>query len=524
MKVYKNKLKGILSLLVVIALLLPARQVSAASIRLEKERKILYLNKDNITQTKSTYPLKFKNLTKKAKKKYRFEFKSDHEHIAQVNSSGVVQAIGVGETLIRVRVIKKSTGACVNTLFCHVIIRQNAKHVTMTGVPASQTVTVGDTIGLNAVMTGANGSIATDQLEYVLLHNTADAVLTQDGMVTALQEGTYTVLAKAYQSKSALKKYGEKAYTAVSTPVTIQVRAKEEVTPTPTPSVVPTPIPTPVVIPTPEVTQTSTPTPSQEQNQQPSELYIRIRPLLNELTDVYLRCDYSEEAVTKFEEDVRKILGEDCMQPYRQDSDRLIEEDANLYAKISMLLAQKKAVFTQYHEYAVQHPSYSTEWDQKIVETSHCILTDLADSIQSNPHREVDLIDCLRPIGGVQVREENGRYVIDGVDSILPEVKTAAVHAIQEMESQFYQYIEPEWSKEQLIQAVEDDQVMKHVIQEIAVYFYQNQQRTQQTLRDDKAALFIRYYGCIQETYEKCGLINKVPKEYFEWIKRCVHE
>lgn len=227
-KAFIQKLSIAMASALVITAAAPATADAAAAMKMNKSSKVLYLNEDNMTNTKDTYDFSIKNKPSNYKTKYSFSWYAENDKIVKVAKGGVVTAKKVGQTTVKCDIIKKSTGKVYKTVSATVTVKANADTVTINNAPENGEITVGATFDFNRTMKAANGGKATDKTEWVLSADKdgkdtegAKAIATVDknGVVTALTAGTFYITAKTYQSESAK----ELGYTATSEAVEVKV-------------------------------------------------------------------------------------------------------------------------------------------------------------------------------------------------------------------------------------------------------------------------------------------------------------
>lgn len=224
-KAFIQKLSIAMASALVITAAAPATADAAAAMKMNKSSKTLYLNEDNMTNTKDTYDFSIKNKPSNYKTKYSFSWYAENEKIVNVAKGGVVTAKKVGQTTVKCDIIKKTTGKVYKTVSATVTVKANAETVTIKNAPEKGEITVGTTFDFNRTMKAANGGTATDKTEWVVSADKdgkeATDIVTVDnkGIVTALKAGTFYITAKTYQS-NATKADG---YTAVSEAVEVKV-------------------------------------------------------------------------------------------------------------------------------------------------------------------------------------------------------------------------------------------------------------------------------------------------------------
>lgn len=224
-KAFIQKLSIAMASALVITAAAPATADAAAAMKMNKSSKVLYLNEDNMTNTKDTYDFSIKNKPSNYKTKYSFSWYAENDKIVKVAKGGVVTAKKVGQTTVKCDIIKKSTGKVYKTVSATVTVKANAETVTIKNAPENGEIAVGTTFDFNRTMKAANGGAATDKTEWVLSADkdgkeaTDIASVDKNGVVTALKAGTFYITAKTFQSASA-KDLG---YTAVSEAVEVKI-------------------------------------------------------------------------------------------------------------------------------------------------------------------------------------------------------------------------------------------------------------------------------------------------------------
>ena len=201
------------------------RVLAKNDMRLNKDNVVLYLNSDNVTKTKSLYQLIVSGL----EKDMQVSYVSQNKAIAKVNNKGVITARACGKTEVLV-IVSNANGEVIKTLPCKVTVKQNAKTVKITGLPFKSSMGINTPYSFQTNLIGKNGGTSTDLVQWEITDNKADAVVDKNGTVVAKKAGSFTLIAKTYQSKNALKKYKNKAYTATSTPITIKVLKDQYIT------------------------------------------------------------------------------------------------------------------------------------------------------------------------------------------------------------------------------------------------------------------------------------------------------
>ena len=226
-KAFIQKLSIAMASALVITAAAPATADAAAAMKMNKSSKTLYLNEDNMTNTKDTYDFSIKNKPTNYKTKYSFSWYAENDKIVNVAKGGVVTAKKVGQTTVKCDIIKKSTGKVYKTVKTVVTVKANADTVTIKNAPEDGEMAIGTTFDFNRTMKAANGGTATDKTEWVLSADkdgkeaTDIASVDKNGLVTALKAGTFFITAKTYQSATA-KDLG---YTATSEAVEVKVYA-----------------------------------------------------------------------------------------------------------------------------------------------------------------------------------------------------------------------------------------------------------------------------------------------------------
>ena len=219
-KEFIKKLSFAMASAMVVATATPAANVeAAASMKMNKSSKILYLNDDNMTGTSNVVDLSIKNKPSNYKTKYSFSWYAEDTSIVSVAKGGVVTAKKVGQTTVKCDIVKKSTKKLVSTAKCVVTVKANADTVVISNAPENNKMAVGSTFDFNRTMKDANGKKATDKTEWIISDPEVASVEQGTGVVTALKAGEFTIKAATYQSK-ATKDLG---YTAESEEIKITV-------------------------------------------------------------------------------------------------------------------------------------------------------------------------------------------------------------------------------------------------------------------------------------------------------------
>ena len=202
-KEFIKKLSFAMASAMVVATATPAANVeAAASMKMNKSSKILYLNDDNMTGTSNVVDLNIKNKPSNYKTKYSFSWYAEDTSIVSVAKGGVVTAKKVGQTTVKCDIVKKSTKKLVSTAKCVVTVKANADTVVISNAPENNKMAVGSTFDFNRTMKDANGKKATDKTEWIISDPEVASVEQGTGIVTALKAGEFTIKAATYQSKA----------------------------------------------------------------------------------------------------------------------------------------------------------------------------------------------------------------------------------------------------------------------------------------------------------------------------------
>lgn len=225
-----------MAIVLILSMVLPGTATAQAAVKtasknvpagkkaaLNVTEKILYLNGDNITGNKKSVALTILNKPADWEKAWNISFSTSEGKIAAVNKKGMVTAVKTGKASITCNITNKKTGKVLYQLECKVTVKENADKITLTNLPKENLMAIGVSQDFNRSLQAKSGGASTDLTEWVLTKNTAGAKVTSAGVVTAKKAGSFTLTARSYQSKAALKKYGKAAYTAVSRSVTVKV-------------------------------------------------------------------------------------------------------------------------------------------------------------------------------------------------------------------------------------------------------------------------------------------------------------
>ncbi len=203
--------------------MLPATAYAATNMTLNKTSKTLYLNEDNMTDTKNTFDFGVNNKPTDYKTKYAFNWYSDDPQIVKMSKGGIVTALKVGETKIHCDIKSQSKGKLIKTLTATVTVKQNAATVRITNAPDDNQLYVGQSFDFNRVQKAKDGSTSTDKTMW-FVSNEEIGSINSSGLFTAISPGKVEICAKTYQSTATLNL----GYTAESEPVTITVLENPE--------------------------------------------------------------------------------------------------------------------------------------------------------------------------------------------------------------------------------------------------------------------------------------------------------
>jgi hypothetical protein len=193
-KNFFKKLSFVLALAMIVTALAPATGVFAAA------KPKLNASKVYIHVAEKTQEFDF-NISNK-KTGWKYTWKSSNEDVAEVASNGLVTAVGKGTATISV-VIKDKKGKKVDTLKATVVVRDNIKKLTIKNAPAGDKLAVGATYDFNRSFVTASGNTKkTSGITRWEVDKTGATIVADSGVFTATEAGTYTITARAFQSKA----------------------------------------------------------------------------------------------------------------------------------------------------------------------------------------------------------------------------------------------------------------------------------------------------------------------------------
>lgn len=193
-KNFFKKLSFVLALAMIVTALAPASGVFAAA----KPK----LNKSTVYIHVAENPTEFDFNISNKKTGWKYSWKSSNEDVAEVDSKGLVTAVGKGTATISVT-IKNAKGEKVTTLKGKVVVRDNIKKLTIKNPVEGDKLAVGQKYDFNRSFVTASGNKkVTSGITRWAVDGTGATIVADSGVFVANEPGTYTITARAFQSKA----------------------------------------------------------------------------------------------------------------------------------------------------------------------------------------------------------------------------------------------------------------------------------------------------------------------------------
>ena len=197
------------------AILIPTlRAVAVDKLSLETSTLTLSITTGCPSGDVSVRTILFRNAPSDFDERYSVRWYSGEESVVTVTQDGTVHAVQAGTASVYCEVTRISTGKRCTTLAVSVKVQEGGGGVVITGAPAQNSMRVGDTFDFNRKISGDGGADVTDRTIWES-SDPAVATVDQNGVVTALSGGTFTLWVRTVNASGML--------TAVSPGVTITV-------------------------------------------------------------------------------------------------------------------------------------------------------------------------------------------------------------------------------------------------------------------------------------------------------------
>ncbi len=197
------------------AILIPTLRAQAAEkLSLETANLTLSISTGCPSGDVSVRTILFRNAPSDFDERYSVRWYSGEESVVTVTQDGTVHAVQAGTASVYCEVTRICTGKRCATLAVSVKVQEGGGGVVITGAPNQNSMRVGDTFDFNRKISGDGGADVTDRTVWEC-SDPAVASVDQNGVVTALSGGTFTLWAKTVNASGML--------TAVSPGVTITV-------------------------------------------------------------------------------------------------------------------------------------------------------------------------------------------------------------------------------------------------------------------------------------------------------------